>query len=184
MNTVITSKREILKHSCALMQKQGWSAVNIRSVAAACGVSVGSIYNYFGSKDELLQATIETIWHDIFHLSQEPMAFGDTLSCVVWIYDRMEYGRREYPEFFALHSFPFGQQRSDGKKLMYQTWDHIIDRLESVLKHDPKIRSTAFDENFTPKKFSHILFSIILSSMLRQDDDPAAVLELIRRTVY
>ena len=47
MNTVVTSKEDILKTSRKLIQQQGWSAINIRSVAAACGVSVGSIYNYF-----------------------------------------------------------------------------------------------------------------------------------------
>lgn len=47
MNTAITSKEKILQVSRALIQAQGWSAINIRSVARACGVSVGSIYNYF-----------------------------------------------------------------------------------------------------------------------------------------
>ena len=59
MNTIVTSKEEILKTSRALIQEQGWSAVSIRSVAAACGVSVGSIYNYFDSKAELVSATVE-----------------------------------------------------------------------------------------------------------------------------
>ena len=51
MNTVVTSKDEILRASRELIRQRGWSAVSIRSVAAACGVSVGSIYNYFSSKD-------------------------------------------------------------------------------------------------------------------------------------
>ena len=54
MNTVVTSKEEILKTSRELIRQQGWSAVSIRSVAAACGVSVGSIYNYFESKADLM----------------------------------------------------------------------------------------------------------------------------------
>ena len=41
MNTVVTSKAEILKASRELIQQKGWSAVNIRAVAAACGVSLG-----------------------------------------------------------------------------------------------------------------------------------------------
>lgn len=40
MNTVVTSKEEILKASRELIRQQGWSAVSIRSVAAACGVLV------------------------------------------------------------------------------------------------------------------------------------------------
>ena len=50
MNPMATSKEEILKTSRVLIQQNGWEAVNIRAVAAACGVSVGCIYNYFGSK--------------------------------------------------------------------------------------------------------------------------------------
>lgn len=184
MNTVITSKEEILRNSCELIQRQGWSAVNIRSVATACGVSVGSIYNYFGSKAELVSATIESVWHDIFHLPQETLRFNDTLACIIWIYERMEYGCKKYPGFFALHSFTFGQEKSDGKQLMYQTWEHIINGLGSVLKQDPKVRSDAFDQQFTAEKFSDILFSLILSALLRQDYDPSAVLEIIRRTIY
>lgn len=41
MNTAVTSKDEILKTSRELIRQQGWSALSIRSVAAACGVSVG-----------------------------------------------------------------------------------------------------------------------------------------------
>lgn len=54
MNTVVTSKEQILQTSRELIRQQGWSTVSIRSVAAACGVSVGSIYNYFDSKAELV----------------------------------------------------------------------------------------------------------------------------------
>ena len=43
MNVVVTSREEILKNSLKLIQQQGWSSVSIRAVAAACGVSVGSI---------------------------------------------------------------------------------------------------------------------------------------------
>ena len=43
MNLNATSKANILKTSRELIQQNGWAGVNIRSVAAACGVSVGCI---------------------------------------------------------------------------------------------------------------------------------------------
>ena len=67
-----TSKEEILKTSRVLIQQNGWEAVNIRAVAAACGVSVGCIYNYFGSKTELVSAAVESIWSDIFRHPDDP----------------------------------------------------------------------------------------------------------------
>jgi hypothetical protein len=61
MNTIVTSKEDILKNSRELIREKGWAAVSIRSVASACGVSVGSIYNYYDSKAELISATVERL---------------------------------------------------------------------------------------------------------------------------
>ena len=68
MNTIVTSKEDILKNSRELIREKGWAAVSIRSVASACGVSVGSIYNYYDSKAELISATVESVWCEIFSI--------------------------------------------------------------------------------------------------------------------
>lgn len=185
MNTVVTSKEEILRTSRELIRREGWSAVNIRSVAAACGVSVGSIYNYFESKSALVGAAVESVWCEIFHRPEDGAVFQDTQACVAWLYERMEYGCRQYPGFFTLHSLGFmGEDKSDGKRRMQQTWQHILEGLCAVLRRDERIRADAFTEQFTPEKFADILFSLMLSALLRQDYDPSAVLEIVRRTLY
>lgn len=185
MNTVVTSKEEILKTSRELMQQQGWSAVNIRSVAAACGVSVGSIYNYFASKTELVGAVVESVWCEIFHRPEDEAVFQDIRTCIAWMYERMEYGCKQYPGFFAMHSLGFMQEdKPDGRRRMQQTWQHILDGLCAVLKRDINIRPDAFDEQFTAEKFANILFSLMLSALQRQEYDPSVVLEIVRRTLY
>ena len=45
------------------IRQSGYGAMTIRSVAKACGVSVGTVYNYFPSKDELLAACMLEDWH-------------------------------------------------------------------------------------------------------------------------
>lgn len=174
-----------MKISRELIQRQGWSAVNIRSVAAACGVSVGSIYNYFDSKAALVASTIESVWCEIFHRPEDGAVFQDTQACITWMYERMEYGRNQYPGFFTLHSLGFMQEdKADGKRRMQQTWQHILDGLCSVLQRDTKVRPDAFTEQFTAEKFAGVLFSLMLSALLREDYDPDAVLEIVRRILY
>ena len=185
MNTIVTSKEEILKTSRALIQEQGWSAVSIRSVAAACGVSVGSIYNYFDSKAELVSATVESVWCEIFHRPEDAAVFQDVQACVIWMYERMAYGCEQYPGFFTLHSLGFMRdEKADGKRHMQQAWNHMRMGLCAVLRQDARIRPDAFDEQFTAEKFAEVLFSQLLSALLRQDYDPSAVLEIVRRTLY
>ena len=185
MNAVVTSKDEILKASRELIWQQGWSAVSIRSVAAACGVSVGSIYNYFSSKSDLIGATVDSVWCEIFHRPEDDAVFHDVQACITWIYARMAYGNERYPGFFTLHSLGFmREEKDDGKRRMQQTWQHIFKGLCTVLKQDEKIRKDAFNEHFTAEKFAGVLFSQMLSALLQQDYDPSAVLEIVRRTLY
>ena len=58
MNTTITSKDEILCVCRELIRKEGYKSINIRHVAKCCHISVGSVYNYFESKTDLIAETV------------------------------------------------------------------------------------------------------------------------------
>ena len=67
---------------------------------------------------------------------------------------------------------------------MEGTWQYIAAGLSAVLRWDPRVRPDAFTEEFTAEKFGDLLFSLLLSALLRRDHDPGAMLEVVRRTVY
>ncbi len=185
MNLSVTSKENILKASRKLIREQGWPAINIRCVAASCGISVGTVYNYFDSKEALMKSAVESIWYEIFHRQKDEGAFLDIQSCITWIYDRIEYGCKQYPDFFNIHSLSFMQRdTSDEKEKMRQTWQHISEELCIVLRHDPKVRPDAFNSHFTVEKCADVLFSLMLAALLRRDYNPDPVLEIVRRTLY
>lgn len=48
------TKDVIIKASAQILLKQGFEALNTNLVAKKAGVSIGSLYQYFGSKDEIL----------------------------------------------------------------------------------------------------------------------------------
>lgn len=54
--------KDILNASRMLLQKQGWAALNIRTVAKECNISVGSVYNYFQNKSDLIASIIVNIF--------------------------------------------------------------------------------------------------------------------------
>ena len=66
MNTVITSRENILETCKKIVSNKGLTAINMRLVAKECNIALGSIYYYFPSKDDLLIAIIESVWEDIF----------------------------------------------------------------------------------------------------------------------
>ena len=65
MNTVVTSRQALLAASRTVARRQGLGGLSIRAVAAEARVSVGSVYNYFSGKTELLAATVEEVWMQI-----------------------------------------------------------------------------------------------------------------------
>ncbi len=185
MNTNITSKEEILKISKELIQNEGTSSISIRKVAKAADIAVGSVYNYFGSKDDLVNEAIESVWREIFHGTQDEDVFNDIISCVTWMYKRMENGSKKYHEFFNLDSFSYLKSDNNQEQdHMDKTWRHILDGIVQVLKKDNKIRDNAFNAEFTEEKFASIIFTLLLNSSIKKDFDPSALIEIIKRTVY
>lgn len=126
-----------------------------------------------------------SVWGDIFHHPDDEAVLEDTLSCIRWMYRQMEYGCQKYPGFFTHHSLGFMQQdTADGKRHMHHAWQHILDQLCVVLKRDPLVHPDAFTDQFSAEQFAEVLFSLMLSAVIRQDFDPSAVLEITRRTLY
>ena len=164
MNTTVTSKEEILRISRELIQTQGWKAINIRAVAKECNISIGSIYNYFHNKSDLVAATVESVWQDIFHFPENTAVFDSFVGCVEWAFDSMKMGEERYPGFFAFHSMVFMKdEKGNGQQMMAESWKHISEGLYQVLLHDPKVDMNTFDEEFTPQKFVEIIFSLIIA---------------------
>lgn len=185
MNRVVTSRDAILAQSRRLVQQQGWQALNIRSVAAACSISVGSVYHYFSSKLELMEAIIESVWQDVLHLPQQEGETGGFREQVALLFQRLAEGERRYPGFFSLHSMGFlGEDRAFGQHRMAQTWTHIQLQLRNLLKEDPRVRPGALEGALTPEALAEIVFSQMLAALLRREYDCAPLLALIDRALY
>lgn len=51
-------KAEIMDHSFGLFATQGYAALSMRGIAKALGVTTGTLYYYFESKEDLFEATV------------------------------------------------------------------------------------------------------------------------------
>ncbi|HEX7352675.1 TetR/AcrR family transcriptional regulator [Brachybacterium sp.] len=66
-------RRQILHAAVPLMERHGSTAVSMQAIAEAAGVSVGLIYRYFASKQELVQAVTEGVLDDMRRLLAEAL---------------------------------------------------------------------------------------------------------------
>lgn len=185
MNKTVTSREAILAASRKLVMEKGIQAVNMRSVASVCGTAVGSVYNYFPSKSELLTATVEEVWKEIFHMPEQPAEFSDFAGCVAWLFERIREGSRKYPGFFTLHSMSFAaENRQQGRRMMEHYFDHMKKGLRHVLECDPSVKQGAFNDILTPESFVDMVFFNVTYSLLEEREDCRPLLEMIRRVIY
>lgn len=64
MPKILESIREQLMETARRQIAQnGYAGTTIRSVAAECGIAVGTVYNYFPSKDVLIATFVSEDWH-------------------------------------------------------------------------------------------------------------------------
>ena len=87
-------REELLTEAKRQIAERGYKNTTIRSVAAECGIAVGTVYNYFKSKDMLIASFILVDW----------------LECVRSIAAQPKENRRAYLEFIHISLFKFEEK--------------------------------------------------------------------------
>lgn len=87
MPKIIENIREkLLSEAKRQVLEEGYSALTIRSVASACSIGVGTVYNYFPSKDMLVASFMLEEWqlclHKIESVSENSAEPEEVLKCI------------------------------------------------------------------------------------------------------
>ena len=83
------------------IEENGYGAMTIRSVAQKCGVGVGTVYNYYSSKDELLASYLLADWNRCVFAINAVATYSDTPTPVLkCIHDQLcQYAQRHQAIF-------------------------------------------------------------------------------------
>lgn len=83
------------------ISQDGYGSMTIRSVASGCGVGVGTVYNYFPSKDDMTAAFMLEDWKKCMAAIEEAGRYSDSSEMVLrCIYDQLVSYSRLYQAIF------------------------------------------------------------------------------------
>lgn len=185
VNTTVTSKKSILKTCRKLVSEKGLSALHMRSVAQGCGVALGALYYYFPSKNDLLIATIESVWEDIFHIQDIPDEEITFLEYIGEIFRHMQEGIKKYPHFFTIHSISVSvKNQGEAHDTMRQYLTGLKKRMTASIRADKHIRQDAFSKQFSEMDFVDFVLSNLICLLVQKKQSCTLLLEVINRTLY
>lgn len=185
MNTTITSKEAILETCRQLVSEKGTDSLNMRTVAKACDIAIGSLYYYFPSKDDLLIATIESVWEHNFRIKDTENINLSFSEYIKQCFQRIQSGTQEYPNFFTMHSISFASAgQSKARESMERYLAQIKEGMLTSLCSDKQVNKNAFSAKFTKSDFVDFVLSNVLSLLIQQQKNCHVLLEIIHRTIY
>ena len=91
----------LVREAMRQIGESGYSTMTIRSVAKGCGVGVGTVYNYFPSKDALIASFMLEDWQGCIAAINAVSTYSDApVSVVRCIWDQLrQYAARHQSIF-------------------------------------------------------------------------------------
>ena len=87
---IMNLESRLMEEANRQVLENGYSNTTIRSIATACGVGVGTVYNYFESKEALLSRYLVAEWTECITAINAVSTYSDTPMPVLrCIYDQL-----------------------------------------------------------------------------------------------
>ncbi|MDJ0840589.1 MAG: TetR/AcrR family transcriptional regulator [Acidobacteriota bacterium] len=122
MNQAGENRRHLLIHAAArLFREKGFDRATIRDLARAVNLQSGSIFHYFGSKDDILVAVMEDAVDGAVARLKAATATGGSTRAVIRALIRAELG--------LIHD----ESTRDGMEVTFYAWDSLTEEARRQL---------------------------------------------------
>lgn len=160
---------------------EGVDAINIRRLATEAKIAVGTVYNYFESKDDVLFALTEAYWKNaLFELRDCLTAkrfSGQAVQLLAYLRSKMT----DCGEILmkSMHDNP-----DSGRARMTTMQKELKRLLLELLRSDETVRSDVWSERFTQEAFADFVLMNLLALLQQKNGDTGVFLEVINRILY
>ena len=170
-NKAVISREHILKTAYSLFKEDDPASLSIRRVASACGVSVGSIYNYFPTKADLVAETIGMFWRESLHQEMFIAASNENF---------VEFRSEWIEKLTSLDT----ESLREVRKREEAAFRHIRKGLAVAIRSDKAIDLGALGGNDGADKLAALVWNSMVSSLEHGDNACETLFALMRAALY
>lgn len=174
-------KKQLLDCARRIGCTEGASAISIRRLAKEANIAVGTVYQYFDSKRELLLALIEEYWADALSKLNDATTSdrfpGQVRQMYLFLQAKMiECGAT------LMRNLRGDEKAARGKMTVVTA--ALRNMLEEQLRKDPAIRDGVWNESLTLEDFAQFVLTNLLALLQQKNGDPETLIEIIERVIY
>lgn len=185
-NKPIISKQQILDTAFALASQSGLAGLSIRDVARACNVAVGTVYNSYPTKNDLVNDVVGRFWNEALADRMPHAVAGDDFICFCQelarqLSEALAKFRDDWlTEIAALDA----QGLAAARKREEACFAHIRRGLVVALERDPRVVRDRLHDALAPEPLCAFVWDSMLSSIKHGDPSCRTLFALLRSTVY
>lgn len=171
MNEIANVAQEILCAAKALAAQNGVAGMNVRAVAAKCGIAVGTVYNHYPDKGTLIAAVVEDFWRGAFStIDRDALAALPPVEAIEAFYSQLTgYLTTFQVDWLEQLSLLGAAEKQTGRAWEKKMLGRIVSFLEGILSSSAGVlRAYTKPER---EKLAQVIFDCLFAMLRRGETD-------------
>ena len=174
-------RRTLLTTAGKIECEEGVDAINIRRLASEVGIAVGTVYNYFDSKQEVLLALTEEYWDNALKEMRQSITAVRFTEQVAQIISFLRMKMNDCAEILMKNLHDDAESARLRMVSMQRVLRHaLVERLEQ----DDEIPARVWNEAFTKEAFADFVLSNLILMLQQRQTSEKMFLEVLERILY
>lgn len=171
----------LLDHSRTIIDDKSPELFTIRDLAEAADISIGTIYNYFNSKDYILFEVTALYWDEALIDLNQLIEDGPFYLQVEQIF---HYLKTQISESGARLMHSLSNVRKTGTRRMQRTHQEIQQLLIGLMNRDNDIDASLWNDSFKQETYTWFIVVNIMTSLLSGAEDIDFFILIMKKTLY
>lgn len=182
-NNLSNHKEVILSQAKKIAVSDGISKINIRTVAKNSGIAIGTVYNYFPSKGDLLISVVTEFWDEAFTdlegITSTSSNFFDNLEKIYRVLDDyLHHFKENWLNQLALLK---ADEKVMARKKEEEYFQKVHDKLILLIDRDPDLQDYPWSEVISKEKMAEFIFDYMLIILKKEKGDLTFFIALLKQ---